>query len=92
MTDHERLQRIESRLAEIEPWIQHLRKQKNRDWGLFNDLMDERQRLEQDKDEIVLAEQRQQDLQEISDWYDDEKNRDAYTMAIIDLEFSEIAS
>lgn len=88
MTD---LQRIESRLAKIEPWIQHLRKQKNRDWGLFNDLMDERQVLEEDRDAILRIEQYERELQEIADFWDDEKNRDAYTMSIIDLEFSEVA-
>lgn len=84
------LQRIESRLAKIEPWIQHLRKQKNRDWGLFNDLMDERQALEEDRDAILRIEQYERELQEIADFWDDDKNRDAYTMSIIDLEFADV--
>lgn len=67
-----------------------MRKQKNRDWGLFNDLMDERQALEEDRDAILRIEQYERELQEIADFWDDDKNRDAYTMSIIDLEFADV--
>lgn len=67
-----------------------MRKQKNRDWELFNDLMDERQVLEEDKDAILRIEQYERELQEIADFWDDEKNHDAYTMSIIDLEFADV--
>ena len=83
---------IESELAVLEFQIKEARSQENKDWDLINKLLDRRQVLEEDRDAILRVEQHERELQEIADFWDDEKNRDAYTMAIIDLEFSEVAS
>lgn len=85
------LQRIEAGLAVLEPQIKEARSQENKDWDLINELLDRRQVLEEDKDAILRIEQHERELQEIADFWDDEKNRDAYTMSIIDLEFAEVA-
>lgn len=87
MTD---LQLIESELAILEPQIKEARSQENKDWDLINELLDRRQVLEEDRDAILRIEQYERELQEIADFWDDEKNRDAYTMSIIDLEFSDV--
>lgn len=65
---------------------------KNNDWMLVNDLIDQVELFEEEVDAINSAVRYQEDLQNISDFYDDEKNRDAYTMMIIDMEFSDVAS
>lgn len=85
------LQRIEAELAVLEPQIKEARLQENKDWDLINELLDRRQVLEEDRDAILRIEQHERELQEIADFWDDEKNRDAYTMSIIDLEFAEVA-
>lgn len=65
---------------------------KNNDWMLVNDLIDQVELFEEEVDAINSAVRHQEDLQSISDFYDDEKNRDAYTMTIVDKEFSDVAS
>lgn len=65
---------------------------KNNDWMLVNDLLDQVELFEEEVDAINSAVRYQQDLQSISDFYDDDKNRDEYTMMIIDMEFSDVAS
>lgn len=65
---------------------------KNNDWMLVNDLLDQVELFEEEVDAINSAVRYQQDLQSISDFYDDKKNRDEYTMMIIDKEFSDVAS
>jgi hypothetical protein len=72
---------------------QHIVKaRKNNDWRLANDLIYQVELLEEEVDAINNAVRYQEDLQSISDFYDDEKNRDSYTMMIIDREFSDIAN
>lgn len=65
---------------------------KNNDWMLVNDLLDQVEVFEEEVDAINTAVRCQEDLQGISDFYDDEKNRDAYTMMIVDMELSDVAS
>lgn len=65
---------------------------KNNDWMLVNDLLDQVELFEEEVDAINSAVRYQEDLQSISDFYDDEKNRDEYTMMIIDKEFSDVAN
>lgn len=65
---------------------------KNNDWMLVNDLLDQVELFEEEVDAINSAVRYQQDLQSISDFYDDKKNRDEYTMMIIDKEFSDVAN
>ena len=65
---------------------------KNNDWMLVNDLLDQVELFEEEVDAINSAVRYQEDLQRISDFYDDDRNRDEYTMMIIDMEFSDVAS
>lgn len=61
-------------------------------WDLVNQLIEEVQGLEKEYDELKTILRRQEELQEIEDFWNDEKNRDAYTMRIIETEFADVIS
>lgn len=61
-------------------------------WDLVNQLIEEVQELEKEYDELRSIVRRQEELQEIEDFWDDEKNRDAYTLRIIESEFADVIS
>lgn len=86
-------QKIESlkfEISELDKIIKCARKEHT--WDLVNQLIDEVQVLEKEHDELQSIIAHQKSLQEMEDYWDDEKNRDAYTMKIIDLEFSDVIS
>lgn len=61
-------------------------------WELVNQLIEEVQLIEKEYDDLRSSVRRQKELQEIEDFYNDEKNRDAYTMRIIETEFADVIS
>lgn len=61
-------------------------------WDLVNQLIEEVQGLEKEYDELRSIVRRQEELQEIEDFWNDEKNRDAYTLRIIESEFADVIS
>lgn len=61
-------------------------------WDLVNQLIEEVQGLEKEYDELRSIVRRQEELQEIEDFWDDEKNRDAYTLRIIESQFADVIS
>lgn len=61
-------------------------------WDLVNHLIEEVQLLEKEYDELKAIMRREEELQEIEDFWNDEKNRDAYTMRIIESQFADIVS
>lgn len=61
-------------------------------WDLVNQLIEEVQGLEKEYDELKTIVRRQEEMQEIEDFWDDEKNRDAYTLRIIESEFADVIS
>ena len=85
-----RIDFLKQKIFDLDERIKNARK--IQDWDLVNDLIDCVQVLEEEVDAIEKAERYKEDLQRCSDFYDDEKKRDAYTMMIIDKEFSDAAN
>ena len=84
------LQQLNQYIEQLEAQLKEARAQKEKDWGLINEILDDLYVAEKDRDVIVNAERRAREMQELNDWYDDDKNRDGYTSLIIDLEFSDV--
>jgi hypothetical protein len=87
MTD---LQLLKQQIENLELSLTEARLEEPRDWNLINGIIDELSLLEGDCDAIVRAERYAEEAQAITDFWDDDKNRDAYTMAIIDMQFSDV--
>jgi hypothetical protein len=58
---------------------------KAEDWDLVNELYLTMRPLEQEHDNITQRLQFKADMQAMDDWYDDDKNRDAYNERIVSL-------
>ena len=86
----QKIKDLKSQISALDENIRCARKEQV--WDLVNQLIDEVQELEKEYDELKSFVARQESLQEIEDFWDDEKNRDAYTMSIIDKEFSGVIS
>jgi DNA repair exonuclease SbcCD ATPase subunit len=85
--------KIKDLAAQIEALDELIRTtRKEQCWDLINQLIEEVQLLEKEYDELTNIVRRQEELQEIEDFYDDEKNRDAYTMLIIESQFADVIS
>lgn len=85
--------KIESLSAQIDALDELIKRgRKEQDWDFVNETINEVQQLEKEYDELQSFVARQKSLQEIEDFWDDEKNRDAYNMKIIDLCFSDVIS
>jgi hypothetical protein len=85
MTD---LQLLKQQIENLELSLIEARLEEPKDWNLINGIIDELSLLEGDCDAIVRAERYAEEAQAITDFWDDDKNRDAYTMAVIDMQFS----
>jgi hypothetical protein len=81
---------LKQQICDLDERIKNARK--IQDWDLVNDLIDCVQVFEEELDVINKAVRYQEDLQRCNDFYDDDKNRDAYTMMIIDKEFSDVVN
>lgn len=86
----QKIKDLKGQISALDELIKSSRKEQA--WDLVNQLIDEVQELEKEYDELKSFVARQESLQEIEDFWDDEKNRDAYTMSIIDLQFSDVIS
>jgi hypothetical protein len=84
------LQQLKQYIEQLESQLKEAMAQKEKDWDLINSILDHIYVAEKDHDVIVNAERHAKEMQEISDFYNDEKNKDAYTMSIIDLEFADV--
>jgi predicted nuclease with TOPRIM domain len=84
----QKIKDLNSQISALDENIRCARKEQV--WDLVNQLIDEVQELEKEYDELKSFVARQESLQEIEDFWDDEKNRDSYTLMIIEKEFSEV--
>ncbi len=80
----------QSRLDELSAQIdvlaaRQLNARKNQEWDLVNELYLTIRPLEQEQDKIMQRLQHETDMQAMDDWYDDDKNRDAYNERIISM-------
>jgi len=62
-----------------------LNARKNQQWDLLQELYLQTLPLEQEHAKIKRELQFQADMQAMDDWYDDEKNRDAYNERIVSM-------
>jgi hypothetical protein len=85
-----RIDFLKQKIFDLDERIKNARR--IQDWDFVNDLIDQIQVFEEELDAIEKAERYKEDLQRCSDFYDDDKNRDEYTMMIIDMELSDVAS
>ncbi len=81
---------IQARLDELTDQLdvlatRHLNARKAEDWDLVNELYLTMRPLEQEQDNITQRLQFESDMQAMDDWYDDDKNRDAYNERIVSL-------
>ncbi len=81
---------IQARLDELTDQLdvlatRQLNARKAEDWDLVNELYLTMRPLEQEQDNITQRLQFESDMQAMDDWYDDDKNRDAYNERIVSL-------
>lgn len=81
---------IQTRLDELTDQLnvlatRQLNARKNQEWDLVNELYLTMRPLEQEQDKITQQLQHETDMQAMNDWYDDDKNRDAYNERIVSL-------
>ena len=81
---------IQTRLDELTDQLnvlatRQLNARKNQEWDLVNELYLTMRLLEQEQDKITQQLQHETDMQAMNDWYDDDKNRDAYNERIVSL-------
>ena len=81
---------IQARLNELTDQLdvlatRQLNARKAEDWDLVNELYLTMRPLEQEQDNITQRLQFEADMQAMDDWYDDDKNRDAYNERIVSL-------
>jgi len=81
---------IQARLTELTDQLdvlatRQLNARKAKDWDLVNELYLTMRPLEQEQDNITQRLQFESDMQAMDDWYDDDKNRDAYNERIVSL-------
>jgi hypothetical protein len=81
---------IQARLDELTDQLdvlatRQLNARKAEDWDLVNELYLTMRPLEQEQDNITQRLQFEADMQAMDDWYDDDKNRDAYNERIVSL-------
>jgi hypothetical protein len=81
---------IQARLDELTDQLdvlatRQLNARKAEDWDLVNELYLTMRPLEQEQDNIMQRLQFESDMQAMDDWYDDDKNRDAYNERIVSL-------
>lgn len=84
------LQQLNDYIEKLEAQLKEARSKKEKDWALIDNMLDNLYVAEKDRDVILNAERRAREMQELDDWYNDDKNRDGYTSLIIDLEFSDV--
>jgi hypothetical protein len=81
---------IKVRLLELNEQIEYFDAQINdaikaKDWTLRNSYLDKCEILEAEYDHLNKNLQYEQAIQDMSDWYDDEKNRDTYNERIVSM-------
>lgn len=81
---------IQARLNELTDQLdvlatRQLNARKNQEWDLVDELYLTMRPLEQEQDKIMQRLQFEADIQAMDDWYDDDKNRDAYNERIVSL-------
>ena len=81
---------MQSRLDELADQLdvlatRKLNARKNRQWDLVDDLYQQEWQLDQEHYKIKQQLQFQADMQAMDDWYDDDKNRDAYNERIVSM-------
>jgi len=79
---------LSRKIAHFEKLLQRYRRLQ--DWYKVGKVADQLERLQERYDAEQRRMQHEQDMNELSNWYDDEKNRDAYTSRIIDERFSDM--
>lgn len=79
---------LSRKIAHFEKLLQRYRRLK--DWYKVDRVADQLEKLQERHDAEQRRLQHEQDMKELSDWYDDEKNRDAYTSRIVDEQFSDM--
>ena len=87
---HQKIKSLSDQISVLDELIKSSRKEQA--WDLVNELIDEVTKLEEECDDLKKIVARQESLQQIEDFWDDEKNRDAYTLKIIEKEFSDVVS
>jgi hypothetical protein len=80
----------QARLAELTAQLdvlatRKLNARKNQQWDLVDDLYQQEWLLDQEHYKIKQQLQFQADIQAMDDWYDDDKNRDAYNERIVSM-------
>lgn len=81
---------IQARLDELTDQLdmlatRQLNARKNQEWDLVNELYLTMRPLEQEQDKIMQRLQFEADMQSMAEWYDDDKNRDAYNERIVSM-------
>lgn len=81
---------IQARLDELTDQLdvlatRQLNARKNQQWDLLQELYLQALPLDQEHDKIKQQLRFEADIQAMDDWYDDEKNRDAYNERIVSL-------
>lgn len=81
---------MQSRLDELSAQLdvlatRKLNARKNQQWDLVNELYLTMRPLEQEQDTIQQRLQFEADMQAMDNWYDDDKNRDAYNERIVSM-------
>lgn len=83
---------LKQQIENLELSLIEARLEEPKDWNVINEIIDELSLIEGDYDAIVRAERYAEEAQAISDFWDDDKNRDAYTALIIDMQFSDVVT
>jgi hypothetical protein len=81
---------MQSRLDELSAQLdvlatRKLNARKNQQWDLVDALYQQEWLLDQEHYKIKQQLQFQADMQAMDDWYDDDKNRDAYNERIVSM-------
>lgn len=79
---------LSRKIAHFEILLQRYRRLQ--DWYKVNKVVDQLEKLQERYDAEQRKLQCEKDMKELEDWYDDEKNRDAYTSRIVEEQFSDI--
>jgi len=79
---------LSRKIAHFEKLLQRYRRLQ--DWYKVGKVTDQLNKLQERYDAEQRRLQHEQDMETMNDWYDDEKNRDAYTSRIAEEQFSDI--
>lgn len=79
---------LSRKIAHFERLLQRYRRLQ--DWYKVGKVADQLERLQERYDAEQRKLRHEQDMKEMDDWYDDEKNKDAYTSRIIEEQFSDM--